>query len=418
MTPSPRLLMLRLPTCPRDRLMVLMLSVLAILVYVAALVRHTENWPFADDYPATLGFLVDWQEASSWRERLTLLFRPHNEHRLVFNHLIELADLKAFGQIHFGHMVAIGNLCWALALITLMRAGRKAHLSWLEMTPAILLACALSHHDLMIWAMASLQQYGQILFCLLAVWAASQGHFGWSLLAASAAAGAGGGGFAVFPALALCWATRGHWLKAALTLLLMGVWLFLHTTQMPLGSQGTGRLLTLLTHPIEALGYTLCFMGSVGKSTQVSILLGALLLLCLAWLMLREDAMQRQPFFTMVGVWLVTCAVLAALARLHLGVDQARSTRYTPHAITLLTAMGMLGVSLAQTAEQRRTRWRCWAALGVILWLTWLAHGWTQQSRQHEAMVARQHIAPPSQEDAQRVLEAARARMLFDAPSP
>ena len=395
-----------------------LLASLAAIVYVSALLRHSSNWPFADDYHATLLFLIDWQSLSSWADRLALLFRPHNEHRLVFNHLVELTDVALFGQVHFDHMVLVGNLCWALALGLLLRAGRRAGLAWQEMSPAVLLACTLSHHDLMVWAMGSLQQYGQILFCLLAAWAASRDRFAWSLVAASAAAGAGGGGFAVFPALAVCWASRRQWARAGLTLLLMAVWLFLHTRHLPAAAQGAGRLAGLLSHPLEALGYMTCFLGSVGKSTQASIALGALQLGCLGWLLLREDAMRKQPFFSMVALWLLTSAMLAALARFDLGIGQARSTRYTPHAITLLMATGLLAISLANTAAQRSMRWRCWAALATILWATWLLHGWKQQSRHHEAVTSGQRTGLPSPHEAHRVLEAARSRGVFVPPAP
>jgi len=394
------------------------LAVLGAVVYVTAVIRHSTNWPFADDYHATLLFLIDWQSLTAWPERLALLFRPHNEHRLVFNHLIELTDVAVFDQVHFGHMVAVGNLCWGLALLVLLLAGHRAGLAWLDMAPAILLASILSHHDLMIWAMGSLQQYGQILFCLLAAWAASRKHFGWSLVAASAAAGTGGGGFAVFPALALCWASRAQWGKACLTLLLLSLWLFLHTHNLTAASQGTDRLATLLAQPIHALGYMACFLGSVGKSTQASILLGTLQIFCLGWFLMREDALRRQPFFSMVALWLLTSAALAALARLDLGIAQARSTRYTPHAIAFLMAIGLLGLSLATTEAQRKLRWRCWAVVSTLLWATWLVHGWKQQSQQHEALLARQHSGEPPQEEATRLLEAARAHGVFHPVSP
>lgn len=393
------------------------LALLAAVVYGAALFSHTVNWPFTDDYPATLGFLIDWQSTTNTQERLQRWVTAHNEHRLIFSHLIELADVAAFGQVNFAHLVVVGNLCWAMAILVLVLAGRQAQLSWSELMPVAILGFALSHHDVMIWAMGSLQQYGQILFCLLAIWTAAKGRWIWSLAIALMAAGAGGGGFAVFPALALCFMAHRQWLRAAVALLILGVILHWHVRDLSAATQGHGRVLQVLQHPLEAAGYVLCFLGSVGKSTQASIALGSMSVLGLAWLLLREDAMRRQPFFATVAVWLLTCGVLAAISRLQLGVDQARSTRYTPHAIVLISAIGSMAVSLATDPAQRRLRWRAWAMLSVLLWAMWLVHGWRQQAHQADAMRTHAHTTPPSREMAQHILDEAERVGVFSSSS-
>lgn len=392
-------------------------AVLASAVYLAALISHTVNWPYTDDHTATLGFLLDWHSLTTWQERLARLLEAHNEHRLIFNHLVELADVSLFGQVHFGHMVIVGNLCWALALATLVHKGRLAHMSWAEVAPLVTLGCALSQHDLMIWAMGSLQQHGQLAFGLLAAWAASQGRWVWSQLAALMAAGTGGGGFALFPALALFSLVRGHRVQAALSVALLLVCLSLHTSHLPMASEGSARLWHAIQHPLQAIGYTLCFLGSVGKSTQFSIVLGATLVCALMHGVWREKAMHKQPFFTMVAIWMLTCAALAALSRLQLGVDQARSTRYTPHAIVFLCSVGMLGVTLAPTPWQRQVRWRAWAGLCLLLWAVWLVHGWRQQADQAQALRDRRHVAPPSAEVAHQILLEAGRHGIFSPPT-
>lgn len=395
----------------------LVMAGVAATAYVAALIGHTVNWPFTDDHTATLGFLLDWHSLSTWPERLARLVAAHNEHRLVFNHLVELADVWLFGQVHFGHMVLVGNACWAAALATLLQRGRSAQLSWTEVAPVVVLGCTLSHHDLMVWAMGSLQQYGQLAFGLLAAWAASQGRWGWSQLAALMAAATGGGGFALFPALILFSLVRKHWVQAAMSGALLVVCLGLHVHNLPATAEASGRSWQVMQHPLQAMGYTLCFLGSVGKSTQFSIVLGATLVLALAWLIWREKAMQRQPFFTIVAIWLLTCAVLAAMSRLQLGLGQARSTRYTPHAIILLCCVGMLGTALAPTLRQRQIRWRAWAGLSLLLWALWLMHGWREQAEQTTALRNREHITPPSAEVAQHLLEEAGRRGIFSPPA-
>jgi hypothetical protein len=393
------------------------LAGIAVVIYCLALLIHSINWPFTDDHVATLGFLMRWLEAQTWTDKLNALLAPHNEHRLILNHLIELADVAVFGQINFTHMVVVGNMFWALAICMLIHAGRLAGQRGVDLVPTVLLGTTLSPHDLMVWGMGSLQQYGQILCCLLALRAASLGHLCWSLIAALTAAGAGGGGFAVFPALALCWVSRRAWQQMALTLLVWALLLVVHVESLPENMNGTNRITTLLSHPLDAVAYALCFIGSVGKSTQVALVLGALQLIAAGFWLLRVDALRRQPFFVSVVVWILTSAAFAAASRLDLGVDQARSTRYTPHSIVSLSAVGMLALSLASTNLQRQ-RWR-WVSLTVsfLLWVTWLGHGWHQQSRQHDALMRREHIAPPSKAEADRLLQAAQRLGVFD-PRP
>ena len=138
-------------------------------IYVWAVLRYTVNMPYWDDYGAILNFLNNYVN-SSFFEKLKLIFSQHNEHRIVFNRLIEIAQYKLFGEVNFLYLIIIGNFGWGLVILLLWNYTKKSSCSLLLFTPVIFFMLTFVHFELMTWAMASLQQYYQILFSLLAIY--------------------------------------------------------------------------------------------------------------------------------------------------------------------------------------------------------------------------------------------------------
>jgi hypothetical protein len=63
---------------------------LIFICYLLFIYKYSYNVPLWDEYDTNLGFLTSWQTAVSWHEKLNILFMQHNEHRMVFNHIIVL----------------------------------------------------------------------------------------------------------------------------------------------------------------------------------------------------------------------------------------------------------------------------------------------------------------------------------------
>lgn len=391
---------------------------LALAGYLAVVARNTVEWPYGDDFESTLRFLAVWAQGDG-ATRLRALVTPHNEHRLVFNHLVEALDLTLFGRIHLSHMVAVGTLAWLLCILLIWDGGRRAGLSMQERVPAILILSAFSHHELMTWAMGSLQQYGQLLWCLLALHAATRQRFALSCLAFVAAVFTGGGGFALAPCLVLHWALRRDAARTAatvaLTLLLAWVWF---AVLPPFEPHRTASLSAALAAPQRLVAYALCFIGSAGKSTQAAVAVGAAQLGLVAWLGWRSRVLGTHPFLSLTLLFVAVSAGLAALARMHLGLDQARSSRYTEYALVSLASLCMLHLAATDDAATRQRRWRVWMGLAALVWLLWAAHGSHQLADKRRLLERRDVVSAAPAEAVQQDLREALRLGVFRPDAP
>ena len=70
-------------------------------MFLWAELRYDVNMPYFDDYDSVLNWLVTFSQPGSFMNKLELLFRQHNEHRIVFDRLVELMELHTLGVVNF-----------------------------------------------------------------------------------------------------------------------------------------------------------------------------------------------------------------------------------------------------------------------------------------------------------------------------
>lgn len=144
-----------------------------LLLYISFAFRYSLNVPVHDDYGAALEFLNRFAATGSWIEKAALIFSQHNEHRIVLDRLVFLAQHLLFGRIDFRLSILAGNLGWMLTVgMLLVYAARKTRLpiAWLAPLPALLFS--LTHYENTFMAMGSLQNYWSMAFalgCLIAI---------------------------------------------------------------------------------------------------------------------------------------------------------------------------------------------------------------------------------------------------------
>ncbi|MDR3713571.1 MAG: hypothetical protein P4L51_12190 [Puia sp.] len=80
------------------------------LFYFMLVGQYAANAPIKDDYDAILVFLTDFSHAHSFFEKAALLFRQHNEHRILSTRLLTVFYYTLTGKANFRNLIFIGDL--------------------------------------------------------------------------------------------------------------------------------------------------------------------------------------------------------------------------------------------------------------------------------------------------------------------
>ena len=147
-----------------------LLFLLPIGLYFFYAVYFSENTPFMDDYDAILKFIVDYKSEESYQKRVQLIFSPHNDHRLVFLHLVVLAQYYMVGSINFQILLILGNISILIVLLVLWKAFECEENKTYRFLPVVYLLFSLAYFEASLWAMVSLSGLSVIAFSFMAIY--------------------------------------------------------------------------------------------------------------------------------------------------------------------------------------------------------------------------------------------------------
>ena len=305
------------------------------IIYIFSLLKFTINIPYEDDYLAILKYLNDFNETTTIQEKINLIFSQHNEHRIAFNRIIELIQLKIFGEVNFLFLTLFGNLGWFLVIYLLWRFSEKKGISLLEFSPVAVLLLSFSHNELMPWAMASIQQYYQILFSLLAIWFLVERKNGIALLWLTTSMFTGSGGLVLIPVFALYHLSKRDFKNLIIftiyTSILLSIFFialeYKHPPHHP-------SILDALRKPLALAQYFFVFLGSAFGSKNLALASG--LSLFLIFLINFRKAFVELPFLFWSVIFIFGTALITGLARSGFGIEQALSSRYTHYSLMIL----------------------------------------------------------------------------------
>ncbi|MCF2492291.1 hypothetical protein [Dyadobacter chenhuakuii] len=143
-----------------------LILLLPVLIYFMVWNYYAINIPKFDDH-ALKEFILYYSQASSWKEKIWLLFKQHNEHRISLTRLISWWDYSLFGSLNYRHLMTAGNLL-LLAVIPLWYELLKKNKKPLSaLLPVPFLWLTLAFWENMYWGMAAIQNFGVV---TLAVW--------------------------------------------------------------------------------------------------------------------------------------------------------------------------------------------------------------------------------------------------------
>ena len=400
------------------RRLFLALIFLAVVIYVASIYRFSYNMPYGDDYDAVLGFLSQYVGADGW-SRLVLIFSQHNEHRVFLTHVLEVIDWQIFGQVNFTHLIWLGNLGWFLVVWVMWSYAQSRAISFIDFGPVIVLLLSFSHHEMMTWAMTSIQQYYQVLFSILAIaWMVQQR---WLLFTPFflLAVFTGGGGLILIPVLLafLLW-SKNYRLIPPFLLLFIGT-LYIYFALLPYTNlTPSTKFLDALSRPIDLATFALGFIGGAGHLQQLglpSILMFGFLLLIL-FINQARFMLKEQPFLAWICIYIGFTAGLAALNRLDIGVHAGGDSRYSEYSLLFCSCL-YLSYLLRFSSEATQRKMIGWGyALTSLLFIGWYFQAFTPLN-DRLYWLKNGYPTYPDHSKAHQLLDLAKDKGIFSFPS-
>lgn len=344
------------------------LMLVVLIRYGQYLDRDAINAPFGDDYRATLNFLVEYlQPKVTWSKRLEIIFGQHNEHRIVFNKLIVLADYYRLGIVNFRDHILFANTSLLVILGLLFAVSLRKEplpLRLLLFAPVGLILFQPSYWETQIWAMAALQNLYVVAFAMSSLFflgsqKLSLGRFAGASCFALIATFTSGNGILVFIA-GIAWlllTKQWKWLAVWCLVMAIGIVIYFYGYIKPADSPDIAD--SLLKNPARAFEYLFTLLGSFTSIVLTkTVLVGQLLLVLFLGLfgvgvVQYYHTKQLPPLSLLFLVFIYLTAASLMAGRSGFGALQAYSPRYGLIPVLIIALSYLLIVELLPRRSMR-----------------------------------------------------------------
>lgn len=233
-----------------------------LLLWVFVILSYSVNVPWFDDFDPFPDFLRNWTEAGATGERITLLFQPNNEHRMVIGKLITLLYFQLTGTLNITFIHIAGG-CFTLGTLTLIwSAFRKQNFNVWYFLPVPFLLFQLQYHLVFLWAICSMQHQTVVFFVILSMFLLSRHRFVWSVAAAVCATFAMSSGIFVWVAGAVILILRSNYRQLIIWILVAATAIgFYFAGMSPQGNEASIAFLIKNPH-LSVLGF-FAFLGGL-----------------------------------------------------------------------------------------------------------------------------------------------------------
>jgi len=252
---------------------------LPIIIYLIYTVSNSVNFFFADDFHLLKTVL--WiQDVDGIFEKLGILMKQHNEHRILLPRLLTLLDYKIEGAINWRTLILTGNLIW-IANLWFFWKGFKSFKQpvWMFIgVPFIFLQP--QYTDNVTWAISILQQSVIVFWFSLLAYLCSKNRYSWALLVAVIATFTHGNGIFSFvigiilASMDRRWRTVLTWAGVLVIVAIIYFWGFEKGQSADFGKS--------LSDPVRLMMAFFGFFGSVTtiriQNVNFAVLLGAVLI--------------------------------------------------------------------------------------------------------------------------------------------
>lgn len=197
------------------------------IAFAYTILNNTLNAPSFDDYDATILFIKNFYfDGYTLWEKITALFRTHNEHRIFLSRVFATVYYYFFQVINFRHLVFLQNFfllaTFGLCLRIMLKNNLPFHFAFLLLCITLF---NLSFYQVSIYYWGGIQYYTVFFFSILSLFFLDKSIKAWSLsfviaiLAAILAIICFGNGFIV-------WGLGGFLLWSQKKFRLLYVWIF------------------------------------------------------------------------------------------------------------------------------------------------------------------------------------------------
>lgn len=143
-----------------------LILLLPVLIYFTVWNFYAINIPKFDDH-ALKEFILLYSQATTWKEKIWLLFKQHNEHRISTTRLFAWLDYSLFGALNYRHLMTAGNLLLLAVIPLWYELLKKNKKPLFALLPIPFLWLTLAFWENMYWGMAAIQNFGVV---TLTVW--------------------------------------------------------------------------------------------------------------------------------------------------------------------------------------------------------------------------------------------------------
>lgn len=388
-------------------------ALFSLVIYGFTIYQYAFNMPAGDDYDAILGFLNGYTQ-SDFLKKIELIFSQHNEHRIALTRLSSLVDYSIFGRVNFIHLIWFGALGWVLTIYALWHFSKTAKISFIQFSPIVILLTSSSHFDTMTWAMASIQQYFQILFAVLSIGFMINRRVAISLISYLFAVFTGGGGLILGPLMSVYYFSRREWRQLCINVLASIAIYTAYFALLPYHSPEPKNLAINLAHLQTWFSYAMGFIGSVGSAPQYGALPILITGFCatILFLLNAKSAQARSPLFFWIGIYVMLLGLVTALNRSDLGLLSSGDSRYSPYSLLFIACLYLGYINSVTSAKSKKFIFY----LGLFISITVFSY-WQIESKR--PLVDRLHWLQndmrvhPNWDHAKAIREESRSRGIF-----
>ena len=188
-------------TLPRKRnIFALFVSVALIGLYFYLWNHYALNIPKWDDHPLK-GVVADFEKSTTLSEQFNIVFKQHNEHRIVLTRIVAIIDYELFGELNFKHLMFFGNLALLIIWWLITRFFKQTIAPVWYAIPIVTLWFSMAFWENAFWGMAAIQNFWVVAFALLCFWILrrNDGYWWWAMPVAFMAFFTSGNGILVLP---------------------------------------------------------------------------------------------------------------------------------------------------------------------------------------------------------------------------
>jgi hypothetical protein len=399
------------------RVILMTILTLPFFIFFWAELRFDVNMPNWDDYDSVLNWLATFEKTYGVSRIIDMLFRQHNEHRILFDRLIELTELYSLKTVNFVYLDIFGALGLFLIVLFILFLGKRSGLRAWMMIPIPFILLTFSQNNLISFSMASIQVYWAILFSFLSFFFVSKSsNFRYTLVGfffSTLASFTSAGGLIGFPVVTIYYLFNKKY-KIALAWTACSIIIFYiyfvyfryHPTTIGIASHNYAY-----SHPLEYFLYVIRFYGNMARIPLIAEILGFFLIF-FSTIFLFGNVVKRDSWFFLSGTFVVSTGLADGLSRISLGLNAGLASRYTPFGAIFMVLLYMVAIIYIKEKKMASKILVSTAfTLSILLYLSWIDPGINSLYSTHHLMTS--ELLYPDQRRAYNEIETAMKMKIF-----